>query len=186
MNLLDDPEWLAPPTALECAHYDRLLQLQQSRSAQRAEEASAAARRIFGECLHTLVRLGMKEPKARTMLGKWRKAAGDDATLIAAINSASRANSPDPVAYVTAALKERSAAKNKVEARLSHDWSLVGWEAPHKLSRPDEPRWKHGKRGQVWRDPFGLLTILEAPEGVAIPTLSEDRGIDINSPGDTQ
>lgn len=186
MNLLDDPAWSTPPTALESAHYNRLLQLQTSRSAQRAEEAAAAARRIFGECLHTLVRLGMKESKARTMLGKWRKTAGDDETLIAAINAASRVNSPDPVAYVTAALKERTSSKNKVEARLSHDWSLVGWEAPHKLSKPGSPRWKYQRRGQVWRDPFGLLTILETPDDTTPPSLAEDPGIDIQSSGASQ
>lgn len=178
MILDDDHEWTKAPTALEAAHYDRLLKLQTSRSAQRDEEAAARTRRIFGECLASLIRLGMAEGKARAMLGKWRRDTPDDETLIGAINAAVRTNTPDPVSYVTGAIRQRSRKQDAVGARLSHEWVLIGWEAPVKTRKAASgPQWKHGARGQVWRDPFGKLAVLETPAGVTPPTLANDPGV---------
>lgn len=180
INLLDDPEWASPPTAIEAAHYDRLLLLSQNSKAQRAEEAAARSRQIFGECLLALKRLGLPEGKARTMLGKWRKASPDDETLIHAVRSADRIGTPDPIGYITAALKQNDKRSDATTARLSSEWTLLGWEAPKRLADGTLARkpWKADQRGQAWRDPFGKFTILPAPEDIDIPSVDTEPGIE--------
>src|SRR3546814_12829054 len=48
----------------------------------------------------------------------------------------------------------------KVAALQKAEWSLLGWEPPKYVA--GKPRFKGAVRGQVWRDPYGKLSILPA------------------------
>lgn len=163
----DDLEWSRPLTALEVAHYDSMLN-------KAANQASERARAIFGTCLHQLTKLGMKEGHARSMLGKWRRAAGDDALLIRTVKAAYDTGTPDPVSYITKALAASKERGTKVVSLQKSEWTLLGWEAPRMVA--GQLRFKAGRRGQVWRDPFGKLSILPADDSITPPTVDEDPG----------
>lgn len=61
--------------------------------------------RLFSDGLTDLMSLGVKEPQARRMLGKWRKDAGDDCgRVLAAIARARERCVSDPIPFVTATL----------------------------------------------------------------------------------
>ncbi|AXK43786.1 hypothetical protein [Erythrobacter aureus] len=160
-------DWFRQPTALEVAHYNSILK-------RKADDASLRARRIFGDCLHKLTQLGMKEAQARSMLGKWRGQAKDDDLLIRTVEKAHEISSPDPVSYVTKALKEAKSRTSKTKALQKSEWTLLGWEAP--TQTPAGPKYKKGERGQVWRDPFGKEVILPAKSGTALPSHEEEPG----------
>lgn len=51
-----------------------------------------------------LTKHGLKEPQARSLIGKWRKDNGDEAVL-AAIGSCQRSNVSEPVSWITATFK---------------------------------------------------------------------------------
>lgn len=89
-----------------------------SGSTRKEEEKSSVAKATgggatqvsFADALWTngvayLMRHGTPEKQARSIMGKWRKANGDEAVYMA-LKSASLAGVSEPVAYVTAALKE--------------------------------------------------------------------------------
>ena len=166
-NYDEDAEWDRQPTALEIAHYNSLL-------LKTANEASERARKIFGECLLKLTQLGMREGQARSMLGKWRGQAKDDARLISVITKAHEMATPDPVSYVTKALKGSQEREAKTVALQKSSWTLLGWEPPRFTAQG--VKYKTGVRGQVWRDPFGKETVLPPKPGVAPPSHEQDPG----------
>lgn len=167
----DDAAWDRPPTAFEIAHYDALLNKQ-------ANAASERARAIFGTCLLQLTQLGMKQGQARSMLGKWRSKAKDDDLLIRVVKAAHAAGTPDPVSYITKAIAGSQERTEKVTALQKAEWTLLGWESPKVVA--GRQRFKGAVRGQVWRDPFGKLSILPPPDNVSPPTLDEDPGITLD------
>ena len=164
------------PTALEAAHYNALLQRETDAKARQVEAAQIVARTIFGECLLGLTKLGMKEGQARGMLGKWRGKAQDDQLLIRIVRQAINISTPDPIGYVTRALAGAGSRQASAVTREKGKWELIGWEKPRMTAKG--AMWKHGTRGQVWRDPFGVLKVLPAKEGAAIPGLDEDPGVE--------
>ena len=164
----DDASWDRQPTAFEIAHYNSVLTRQ-------ANAASERARAIFGTCLLQLTQLGMKQPQARSMLGKWRAKAKDDALLIRVVKNAHELGTPDPIGYITKALAGSQDRVDRVTALQKAEWTLLGWEPPKMIA--GRPRFKADRRGQVWRDPFGKLSILPAPDDVIPPTLEENPGI---------
>lgn len=163
----DDEEWEREPTALEIAHYNAVM-------TKAANDASERARKIFGECLLKLIQLGMKEANARSMLGKWRGQAKDDALLIRVIDKAHEIGTPDPVSYVTKAIKGSKERAGKTAALQKSTWTLLGWE-PARIT-PSGPKYKGPVRGQVWRDPFGKETVLPPSQGATPPTHEQDPG----------
>jgi Uncharacterized protein conserved in bacteria len=77
----------------------------------------AAAVTDFNDAIWTngvqyLVRHGMPEKGARSLLGKLKSSHGDEA-VYAALAAANRAGSPDPAAYIVAALKPKPAAADQ-------------------------------------------------------------------------
>lgn len=168
MSQLDDGlDWDNPPTALEAAHYDALL----NRSAQQASER---ARAIFGTCLLQLKKLGMKEGHARSMLGKWRRDANDDALLIRLVKTAYDNGTPDPISYIKKAIDGAKQRTDETVSIQKAQWTLLGWEPPKIVA--GKARFKNAKRGQVWRDPFGNISILPADDSLTPPTVDEDPG----------
>jgi hypothetical protein len=163
----DDADWDREPTALEAAHYNAMLD-------RAAQQASERARAIFGTCLLQLTKLGMKEGHARSMLGKWRGAAKDDALLIRTVKAAYDNGTPDPVSYITKAIAAAKQRSSRITNLQRSEWTLIGWEAPKLVA--GQPRFKNGARGQVWRDPFGKMTVLPAADNVTPPSLDEDPG----------
>lgn len=177
MALEDDLEWERMPTALESARYDEARRCAEDREARRKAEEAEAARVVFGDCLMRLTALGMKETKARPMLGKWRSQAKDDALLVRIVQQAHRIGTPDPISYVTKAIiasKERMGASEK---RMTGGWSLLGWEAP--VRRRPEVRWRQRERGQVWLDPYGRKVVMQPKSGVVAPSFEDDPGIEV-------
>jgi hypothetical protein len=172
-----DDGWGSEPTALEAAHYDDLLKRQADREERRRSEQSERAKTIFGECLLRLVKLGMREAHARSMLGKWRGQAKDDEFLVRIVKQAAEIGSPDPVAYVTKALAAQHARVADVTALTKGKWTYVGWEAPRRT--PKGIRWVNGSRGKVWRDPYGKLKVLPPEEGTVVPGLDDEPGIEV-------
>lgn len=65
---------------------------------------------IWGNGKRYLVRHGVSEKNAGSLIGRWLKLAGADA-VYDALAAANAAGSPDPVAYITAALKPKSDQK---------------------------------------------------------------------------
>src|SRR3546814_20129263 len=63
----------------------------------------------------------------------------------------------------------------KVAALQKAEWSLLGWEPPKYVA--GKPRFKGAVRGQVWRDPYGKLSILPAADHIIPPSIDEDPGI---------
>lgn len=166
--LKKNDDWDRAPTALEIAHYNAMLN-------RKVDAASEKARAIFGECLRKLIQLGMKQAQARSMLGKWRSQAADDDMLIRVINIAHSTSATDPVSYVTKAIAGAKQRTDKTAALQKSEWTLLGWEPPKYVA--GRPRFKGQARGQVWRDPFGKISILPAPDDVVPPTLDDDPGI---------
>lgn len=177
IQMNDDAEWDRVPTALEAAHYDDLLRRSASAEAQRKAAESERARVIFGECLLKLVKLGMPEGKARSMLGKWRGQAKDDQLLVRVINHAASTGTPDPISYITKAIKGAASRVATVETRAKGKWELIGWEKPRMLA--SGPKFRGPIRGQVWRDPFGKMKILPAEEGTVPPGLEDEPGVNM-------
>lgn len=173
----DDEEWSRPVTALEAARYSAALKLQANERERQKAQAAESARRIFGDCLHQLTELGMKEAKARTMLGKWRGQAKDDALLVRIVAHAHHTSTPDPVSYVTKAIEKALTRANSTEDLMKGKWALVGWEAPRRTA--SGPKWRGEARGQVWRDPYGKLKVLPVEDGTAPPSLADEPGIEI-------
>lgn len=163
----EEADWARQPTALEIAHYNEVL-------TKRSNAESERSRKIFGDCLLKLIQLGMREQQARAMLGKWRGQAKDDQRLIDVVTKAHEISTPDPVSYVTKALKKSQERVSKTKALQKSSWTLLGWEAPKRTR--EGFKYKHGVRGQVWLDPFGKETILPPKAGVTPPTEAEDTG----------
>ena len=170
----DDVAWSLSPTALEIAHYNRLLVLSRSAQARQEDERSQHARQLFGDCLMLLMQLGLKEKPARSLIGKWRGLAKDDPYLISVIRTAHRIGTPDPAAYVRGAIRKTNDAGNRTERVIKSEWRLLGWE------RPSDGEWKGEVRGKLWLDPFGNAAVLPADKGEVIPSLEEDPGVEIS------
>lgn len=177
MAFADDDDWNDMPTALEAAHYDDILRRQNQKQERLRKEREARNREIFGDCLLKLTRLGVSEKQGRSMLGKWRGQAKDDALLVRIITQASDIGAPDPIPYVTKALAGTLARKSSVVDMQKGKWLELGWEAPRMT--PRGPEWQNGRRGRVWRDPFGHLKVLPAEAGVVVPSLEEEPGIEV-------
>jgi hypothetical protein len=67
---------------------------------------------IFGECLTYLQGCSIEEKKARALLGKWRKAHGDEA-VDGAVRAAQRNAASEPVPYIEAALRGKSRSRRE-------------------------------------------------------------------------
>jgi hypothetical protein len=172
-----DDDWDREPTALEAAHYDDLLKRQTTRQERMKAEHAERTREIFGECLLRLVKLGMREQHARSMLGKWRSQAKDDALLVRTVKHASEIGTPDPLSYVTKAIAAQTERKTNVETMTKGQWTALGWEAPRMT--PRGPEWRNGTRGRVWRDPYGKMKVLPPEEGTVVPGLADEPGIEV-------
>lgn len=68
--------------------------------------APSASDPIFGFCLGFLVSKGVAEKNARSILGKWRQAQGNEA-VIEAVRKAKAEDVSDPVAWLTKALANK-------------------------------------------------------------------------------
>lgn len=172
-----DDDWDREPTALEAAHYNDLLKRNATRQERMKTEAAERSREIFGDCLLRLVRLGMKEGHARSMLGKWRSQAKDDALLVRTVKHASEIATPDPVSYVTKAILAQAERKVEVATMTKGQWTELGWEAPRMT--PRGPEWRNGTRGRVWRDPYGKMKVLPPEKGSVVPELADEPGIEV-------
>lgn len=177
MAFAEDDDWNDMPTALEAAHYDEILRRQNIKAERMRKEREARNREIFGDCLLKLTRLGVSEKQGRSMLGKWRGQAKDDALLVRVIAQASEIGAPDPISYVTKALAGTMARKTSVADMQKGKWVDLGWEAPR--ITPLGPEWRNGTRGRVWRDPFGNLKVLPVEKGMVVPSLEEEPGIEV-------
>lgn len=124
--------------------------------------------------LRILTSLGIRERNARALLGRWRRDHGDRAVHDAV--EAARARVPaDPAAWITACLTGAADRKLATDKLHKARYTLVGWERPVRTSRG--PTFRHGRRGQVWRDPFGALTVLPCPDHIDPPSLAEEPGL---------
>lgn len=126
---------------------------------------------IWTNGVQYLTRHGMAEKSARSLLGKLKSAHGDEA-VYAALASANRAGSPDPAAYIVAALKP----KPKPEDQKLDAWG-IGDAQPVRL----EPRaWdRNPEEGAGAADMPGVLPSAQGaePEG-PLPFGDADRGWD--------
>lgn len=172
-----DEAWGRTPTALESARYTDALKRLADADARRREQEAESARRLFGVCLMQLTKLGMKESQGRSMLGKWRAQAKDDALLVRIIEHAHQKGTPDPIGYVTKAIEKAQARANSTEDLMKGKWVLVGWEAPRRTA--SGIRWRSEARGQVWRDPYGKLKVLPVEDGTVPPTLEDEPGVEV-------
>lgn len=85
---------------------------------------------IFGSGLNYLIRNGMIEAKARTMLGKWRKLYGEE-RLLEALRRSQATGASDPLAFVTGCLKQTS---GPIERPTASDYIMAD------LKRKEENR----------------------------------------------
>lgn len=174
----DDEEfWNRAPTALESARYTAKLKAQNDAETRRKEAESERARKIFGECLRQMIDLGVKEAKARPLLGKWRGQAKDDALLARIISHAHVNGTPDPIGYVTKAIEKAAARAASTDDLMKGKWHELGWEAPRRT--PTGMRWRGETRGKVWRDPYGVLKVLPVEDGTVPPTLEDEPGVEV-------
>ena len=82
--------------------------------------AKSLAEIIFDKGLSYLVRNGMAEGQARSMLGKWRKAHGEE-KLLEALRRSQQVGASDPLTFVTGCLKgqgEKATASDHIMADL--------------------------------------------------------------------
>jgi hypothetical protein len=176
-SLFDDEEWDRQPTALESARYDEARLVKSDHDAKKKAQAAEAAKIVFGDCLMRLMKLDVPEKRARSMLGKWRSAAKDDALLVRIVQQAEAIGTPDPIPYVTKAIAASKTRTASVANRMGGEWELLGWEAPIRGSSP--PKWRGEDRGQVWRDPYGRKLVMNAKKGTVPPALTLDAGIEV-------
>ena len=94
---------------------------------------STPTARLFADGLPILVKLtGKSASAARTILGKLKKAAGDDCDLvIAVLHAGEKAQPVDPVAWLVSAIRVRatSAASRAREADFIDRCGIAGWIA---------------------------------------------------------
>lgn len=173
----EDEDWDRVPTALEIAHYNSLLERSESAEARAAKAEADRKRIIFGECLLKLVKMGIPEAKGRSMLGKWRGQAKDDALLVRIVAQAHSNGTPDPISYITKALRAAASRAASVSDMSKSKWVLLGWEKPRMTAKGAQ--WRNAVRGQVWRDPFGNVRVLATQEGTVPPTVEDDPGVDV-------
>lgn len=84
------------------------------------EDAGAS---LWGEGLKILLRLGVKERQARTIIGKWRKAHGDGDTLKALL-AAGKAEASDPIPYVERVLRGDSRNRPVSDEEHAAAWGM--------------------------------------------------------------
>ena len=173
----DDDSWDRAPTALESARYTAALKAQTDADARRKEAESERARKIFGECLRQVIELGIKEAKARPLMGKWRGQAKDDALLARIIEHAHRNGTPDPIGYITKSIEKARERVTTTDDMMKGKWHLVGWEAPRRTA--SGVKWRGEERGQVWRDPYGKLKVLPVEDGTVPPSLADEPGVEV-------
>ncbi|RSY83148.1 hypothetical protein DAH66_12835 [Sphingomonas koreensis] len=70
---------------------------------------------VFASGVPLLIAAGQSDPRARSMLGRWRKGFTDGAVLDA-LAAAQVENPSDPIAWITAALERRNAPKRQTPA----------------------------------------------------------------------
>ncbi|WP_209598109.1 DUF1376 domain-containing protein [Ruegeria sp. HKCCSP351] len=73
---------------------------------------------VFDRGVAFLGKYGTPEPKARTLIGMWRKQSGDAATFNA-LRDASRMGVTEPVSWITAALKTNTSTKPDLDALMN-------------------------------------------------------------------
>jgi 5-methylcytosine-specific restriction endonuclease McrA len=80
-------------------------------------DASASGREaLWGNGVTTLIALGVSETRAKPMIGRWLKDAGDDFERVLGAISRARSEAPiDPIAWITAALKAEGGKNGKPE-----------------------------------------------------------------------
>lgn len=105
-NRLNDP-----PTIVQAS------QSQSDSSEANASDASASGREaLWGNGVTALIALGVSETRAKPMIGRWLKDAGDDFERVLGAISRARSEAPiDPIAWITAALKAEGGKNGKPE-----------------------------------------------------------------------
>lgn len=80
-------------------------------------DAGASAREaLWGNGVTALIALGVSETRAKPMIGRWLKDAGDDFERVLRAISRARSEAPiDPIAWITAALKAEGGKNGKPE-----------------------------------------------------------------------
>lgn len=117
-----------------------------------AERVTNFADALWTNGVAYLVRHGTAEKQARSLIGKWRKANGDEA-VYGALAAANKAAVAEPVAYITAALKEPADQKLdawgipdakpvRLERGVGHSDAIASARAP------DVPRVQPSPKGQ--------------------------------------
>lgn len=94
----------------------------QSNTLTKVSGADAPVDALWKEAVPLLKSAGHTDRAARSLIGKWRKA-GPDARVLAAVRSAAEIKSPDPAAYVTAALQGRPSREDERNAGLLKAWT---------------------------------------------------------------
>lgn len=80
-------------------------------------DASASGREaLWGNGVTALIALGVSETRAKPMIGRWLKDAGDDYEKVLGAISRARSEAPiDPIAWITAAMKAEGGKNGKPE-----------------------------------------------------------------------
>lgn len=86
-------------------------------NASAADAAQDLSKIIFGAGLKLLTSSGVEERQARSMLGKWRAAQGDEA-LLAALGKAQREGAIDPIGFVQGIFRAKKGNGNGRASRL--------------------------------------------------------------------
>lgn len=158
-----------------------------------APAASTAKSALFTVGLEHLEKVGLTGPKARGLLGKWRKRIADDLllTILHEVSSGGR-RPDDPIALITS--KVETAAKEAANQAIAAEalppgqvrsfadpasfgakWTLLGWQHID----PALPRDPDATRLQLWRTPQGRVALLEPDPGTPIPPPEVDPGLTI-------
>lgn len=85
-------------------------------------------RELFERGLKYLLQAGMPEPRARAVLGKWRKKAGDGAIMDALARSEAEVAS-DPIAFITKTLEEKTRDKTSGVTQTIAQLMSIGTES---------------------------------------------------------
>lgn len=90
-------------------------------------DASASGREaLWGNGVTALIALGVSETRAKPMIGRWLKDAGDDFERVMRAISRARSEAPiDPIAWITAALKAEGGKSGKTGSVIAAADRLV-------------------------------------------------------------
>jgi hypothetical protein len=121
-------------------------------------KAPSISSQIWTEALNLLSQCAFSDPQKRSLVGKWQKRTPTELAkkeLLAAVRSATRAGTPDPVGYIEGALRKYPVPRDPVTFSQA-DWQRNVRAAIKTKQWP--PNWgpAPGKRG--CRVPHELIT----------------------------